>query len=169
MRRRGRGRGRDAWSSNRRAQRCVPAPGRGLAQVRRASRVSLKLFQLRGRRAQRLQLGAGGRVAFSPSCEWDSVSNRWRRIPRPPGVGAAGRMRSLSAAWLLGGVILLGTSASCNRTVLGEKLGQGGLVRLRSGGPGHHGQVGEEGQVREGCSAAATNSSRHPAASSRRL
>ncbi|XP_007461658.1 PREDICTED: proteinase-activated receptor 2 [Lipotes vexillifer] len=28
-------------------------------------------------------------------------------------------MRSLSAAWLLGGVILLGTSASCNRTVLG--------------------------------------------------
>ncbi|XP_061043907.1 proteinase-activated receptor 2 [Eubalaena glacialis] len=28
-------------------------------------------------------------------------------------------MRSLSAAWLLGGVILLATSASCNRTVLG--------------------------------------------------
>lgn len=72
MGRGGRGRGRDARSSNRRAQRCVPAPGRGLAQVRRASRVSLKLFQLRGRRALRLQLGAGGRVAFYPSGEWDS-------------------------------------------------------------------------------------------------
>ncbi|KAF0882447.1 PAR2 protein, partial [Crocuta crocuta] len=40
-------------------------------------------------------------------------------IPCPPGVGAAGRMRSLSAAWLLGGAILLAASASCNRTVQG--------------------------------------------------
>uniref|UniRef100_A0A667GX82 Protein S100 n=1 Tax=Lynx canadensis TaxID=61383 RepID=A0A667GX82_LYNCA len=38
-------------------------------------------------------------------------------MPCPPGVGAAGRMRSLSAVWLLGGAILLAASASCNRTV----------------------------------------------------
>lgn len=36
-------------------------------------------------------------------------------------------MRSLSVAWLLGGLILLAASVSCNRTYQGENLALGGL------------------------------------------
>lgn len=95
------------------------------------------------------------------------ISNHWRRMPSPPGVGAAGRMRSLSAVWLLGGAILLAASASCNRTVQGEKLGQEGLLQLKSQGSQARALVVEAGQVHERCSlAAAATTSRTP---SRRL
>ena len=66
-------------------------------------------------------------------------------------------MRSPSAAWLLGAAILLAASISCNGTIQGEKPGQGGLLSLRSWGPGHAGQTVGSGQVREGCSAAGTH------------
>lgn len=47
-------------------------------------------------------------------------------------VGAAARMRRLNLAWLLGGVILLAASVSCNRTFQGEDLAPGGLRRRRN-------------------------------------
>lgn len=57
---------------------------------------------------------------------------------RPPGAGPARRMRSRSAAWLLGGTLLLAASASCNYTSRGEKPGGGGLAppgsRVRADG-----------------------------------
>lgn len=47
-------------------------------------------------------------------------------------VRAAARMRRLSLAWLLGGVILLAASVSCNRTFQGEDFAPGGLRRRRN-------------------------------------
>lgn len=71
---------------------------------------------------QTFQLGAV-RGWFLSAYRVGLWSFQWRRMPSPPGVGAAGRMRSLSAAWLLGGAILLAASAPGSCTTPGEKLG----------------------------------------------
>lgn len=106
----GRGGARDSRSRNRGGGAARSRPGRGRAQVRREARVSLKLTGFRCC-ARRLQSGAGGRVASQPRSE--------RRGGLSFGaVAAAGspsarrrrccRMRSPSAAWLLGGVLPAG-------------------------------------------------------------
>lgn len=121
----GRGGARDSRSRNRGAEQRVPAPGRGRAQVRREARVSLKLTGFSGGvRAGSNQGPAGGwlptraerrgGLSFGAVAAAGSPSARRRRCCR---------MRSPSAAWLLGGVLLLAASASCNRTVAGERLG----------------------------------------------
>ncbi|KAI5144372.1 Proteinase-Activated Receptor 2 [Manis pentadactyla] len=59
-------------------------------------------------------------------------------MPRPPGVGAAGRMRSLSAAWLLGGAILLAASASGSCTTPGTNRSSKGrslIGKMNSSSP----------------------------------
>lgn len=90
-----------------------PSCGRGLPQVSPGAPVSLwknlSVSRVRGR-------GPG-----VPSLE-----------PVAPDVRAAARMRRLSLAWLLGGVILLAASVSSNRTFQGEDLAPGGLRRRRN-------------------------------------
>lgn len=137
----GRGGARDSRSRNRGAELRVPAPGRGRAQVRREARVSLKLTGFSGGvRAGSNQEPAGGwlptraegrgGLSFGAVAAAGSPSARRRRCCR---------MRSPSAAWLLGGVLLLAASASCNRTVAGERLGWEGS---RCSGAGVSGAVG---------------------------
>jgi hypothetical protein len=94
------------------------------------------------RREWPLRGAASGALSFE-SVAADSPPTRCR---------AAGRMRSPSLAWLLGGVVLLAASASCNHTVQGEKLDPGGLELPRGWVPGIR-QVVEARQVHERCSA----------------
>lgn len=92
--------------------------GRGLPQVRPGAPVSLKRIPPWGKLSVSRVRGRGPGV---PSLE-----------PVAPDVRAAARMRRLNLAWLLGGVFLLASSVSCNRTFQGEDLAPGGLRRRRN-------------------------------------
>lgn len=98
----------------------VLAPGRGRAQVRPRASGFTETARLWGsaRRGSR----QGGRECLS------FPSARGARVSRPAGVGAARRMRSPSAAWLLGAALLLAASASGNHTVRGEERPKSGAL-----------------------------------------
>lgn len=83
--------------------------------------------------AQRLRVGAGERRLFLPAASGGLSLESVVASSRPPGAGPARRMRSRSAAWLLGGTLLLAASASCNYTSRGEKRGGGGSRRREPG------------------------------------